>query len=68
MNRKELLKKAKEGKIILLDVRPNDEYDSGHIPYAVSIPILEIPRRIDELPKDKKIVAYCRGYFEKERI
>ena len=71
MDRKELLKKAKEGRIILLDVRPNDEYESGHIPYAISIPISEIPKRLSELPKDKEIVAYCRGpycYFSKTAV
>lgn len=71
INRKELLAKAKAGKIIILDVRPEDEFDSGHIPHAVSIPASEISKRINELPKDKDIVAYCRGpycYFSKTAV
>jgi rhodanese-related sulfurtransferase len=49
------------GDTLLLDARPQLEYDSAHIPGAVSIPIDELPDRLDELPADKLIVAYCRG-------
>ena len=46
---------------LLLDARPHLEYNAGHIPAAISIPIDELPNRLDELPTDKLIVAYCRG-------
>jgi rhodanese-related sulfurtransferase len=46
---------------LLLDARPRLEYDAGHIAAAISIPIDELPDRLDELPTDKLIVAYCRG-------
>lgn len=71
VNRKDLLARAKAGKIIILDVRPEDEYQTAHIPYAISIPSSEISKRINELPKDKDIVAYCRGpycYFSKSAV
>lgn len=48
---------------VVLDVRPREEYDAGHIPGAVSIPIDELPDRIGELPADADIVVYCRGEF-----
>jgi len=47
--------------VLLLDARPRLEYAAGHLPAAISIPIDELPNRIDELPTDKLIVAYCRG-------
>lgn len=51
----------KSDQIILIDARPEDEYRSGHIPGAVSIPVDTIPHRINELPMGKTIVTYCRG-------
>jgi rhodanese-related sulfurtransferase len=48
-------------KLVVLDVRPEEEYEAGHIPGAVSIPLEELKKRIKELPKSKQIVAYCRG-------
>lgn len=51
----------RKDKLVVLDVRPQEEYDAGHIPGAVSIPLQELKKRIKELPKSKRIVAYCRG-------
>ena len=48
-------------KLVVLDVRPREEYEAGHIPGAISIPLEELKRRVKELPKSKQIVAYCRG-------
>jgi rhodanese-related sulfurtransferase/DNA-binding MarR family transcriptional regulator len=48
---------------IVLDVRPQEEYDSAHIPSAVSIPVAELRRRLGEVPKDREVVAYCRGRY-----
>jgi rhodanese-related sulfurtransferase/DNA-binding transcriptional ArsR family regulator len=50
-------------RIVLLDVRPALEYDEGHIPGAISMPPDDLPARIDELPRDRTIVAYCRGPY-----
>ena len=51
------------GEAVLLDVRPAIEFESGHIAGALSVPVEELPRRLDMLPRDKKIVAYCRGEY-----
>ncbi len=47
----------------LLDVRPKDEYQKGRLPEAISMPLGELEERIGEIPKDKLIIAYCRGMF-----
>lgn len=57
----DLLKKSKTEKILLIDVRPREEYETGHIKEAVSIPLNQLKKRIKELPKGKTIIAYCRG-------
>ncbi|HCS19847.1 MAG TPA: ArsR family transcriptional regulator [Bacteroidetes bacterium] len=57
----ELMKRSGKEKIMLIDVRPPDEYASGHIRNAISIPLPELKKRFKDLPKDKTIVAYCRG-------
>ena len=59
----QLRRKLKEGKITILDVRPEKEFNSGHIANAVSIPIEELQTRMKELPKRNEIIAYCRGPF-----
>lgn len=56
---KELLK----DKAVLLDVRPRQEFDSGHLRGAVNIPIDELPDRLAELPRDRQIITYCRGEY-----
>ncbi len=53
---------ADEG-VIVLDVRPVEEYRAGHIPGARSIPVTELAARLNELPPDRDIVAYCRGPY-----
>jgi rhodanese-related sulfurtransferase/DNA-binding transcriptional ArsR family regulator len=63
LGRKELLAQAKRGDVIVIDVRPADEYDTAHLPHARSMPLSEIAERLAELPRDKEIVAYCRGPF-----
>ncbi len=63
VDRNELLERLKTGRAILIDVRPKEEYLSGHIPGAISIPIKELESRLKELPCDVEIVAYCRGPY-----
>jgi rhodanese-related sulfurtransferase len=52
-----------EGDVVLLDVRPVEEYGAGHIPGARSIPIGDLEDRLDELPRDREVIAYCRGRY-----
>lgn len=59
----ELVKKLETGRVTILDVRPQTEFNKGHIANAVSIPIDELKERMNELPKGTEIVAYCRGPF-----
>ncbi|MFI7495777.1 ArsR/SmtB family transcription factor [Kocuria sp. M4R2S49] len=61
VSRDELLARAARGEIAVLDVRPPEEYAAAHIPGAVSIPLAELPERLDELPAEQEVVAYCRG-------
>ncbi len=63
MTRGELAGRLKAGDLVVIDVRPAEEYAAGHLPGAVSLPLEELPRRIRELPKGKEIVAYCRGRY-----
>lgn len=58
-----LLERAREGDIIVIDVRPQNEFEVGHLPFARSMPLAEIERRLSELPKGKEVIAYCRGPF-----
>ena len=59
----ELLRRVRQGEVTLLDVRPPLEYRAGHVPGALSVPVAELKKRLAELPKDREIVAYCRGPY-----
>ena len=59
----ELLRRALSGQVTVLDVRPVEEYQAGHLPYARSVPLAELPRRLGELPRNAEVVAYCRGPY-----
>jgi rhodanese-related sulfurtransferase/DNA-binding transcriptional ArsR family regulator len=63
LDRETLLTRVEQGEVILLDVRPFEEYSAGHIPGARSLPMAELERRLTELPTDRPIVAYCRGPY-----
>jgi rhodanese-related sulfurtransferase/DNA-binding HxlR family transcriptional regulator len=63
IGREELLGRLAKGDVVLVDVRPAEEYAAGHIEGARSIPIDELERRLAELPSDREVVAYCRGPF-----
>jgi rhodanese-related sulfurtransferase len=63
IGRHELLARLADGDVVLVDVRPAEEYAAGHIDGARSIPLAELDRRLAELPEDAEIVAYCRGPF-----
>jgi len=59
----DLLQRVRDGEVIVLDVRPSDEYQAAHLPGARSIPLPELRKRLRELPKSREIVAYCRGRY-----
>ena len=63
LDRKSMLKKAATGELLVLDVRPSEEFAVAHLPHARSLPVAELKRRLAELPKDTPVVAYCRGPF-----
>ena len=60
---REVLDRAKRGLVLVLDVRPPEEFAAGHVPGAVNIPVKELESRLASLPKRKEIVAYCRGPY-----
>ncbi len=57
----ELRRLQREGAVTVLDVRPREEYDAGHIPGALSAPVAELEGRLKGLPKRMEVIAYCRG-------
>ena len=63
MSRVDLESALASGDIVLIDVRPAIEFRAGHIPGALSVPVEELPKHLDTFPKDKKVVAYCRGEY-----
>ncbi|TAH44621.1 MAG: metalloregulator ArsR/SmtB family transcription factor [Betaproteobacteria bacterium] len=62
-SRESLLAKARSGDIVVIDVRPEAEYAAGHLPFARSMPLGELEKRLAELPAGREVVAYCRGPF-----
>jgi rhodanese-related sulfurtransferase/predicted transcriptional regulator len=63
IGRAELIERLRRGDVVLVDVRPKEEFEAGHIEGARSIPIDELEQRLAELPADREVVAYCRGPF-----
>lgn len=63
VNRDDLLKRVIDGDVIVLDVRPVEEYQAAHIPGALSVPLSHLKEILAELPEDQEIVAYCRGPY-----
>ena len=63
VDRDTLMKRVRSGEVVVIDVRPVEEYRTGHIPGALAIPMQELKRRLSELRRNREIVAYCRGSF-----
>jgi len=63
VRREELLARAEQGKVVILDVRPAGEFAAGHIPGALSVPLDQLDAALDRLPRHTEIVAYCRGPY-----
>ncbi|MFZ5559081.1 MAG: ArsR/SmtB family transcription factor [Pseudomonadota bacterium] len=59
----ELLERARKGLVTVLDVRPPEEFAAGHVPGAINVPLSELEGRLGKLPKDREVVAYCRGPY-----
>lgn len=59
----ELVRRVRDGEVTVLDVRPSEEYRAGHIPGALSVPLSVLKKRLAELPKNREVVAYCRGRY-----
>lgn len=63
VSRQELLRRSRDGLVTVLDVRPSEEYEVGHIPGALNVPLDQIKQHLATLPKDQEVIAYCRGEF-----
>lgn len=63
VDRGELLRRVRKGEVTVLDVRPSEEFRAGHLPRALSVPLEDLEARMKDLPKDREIVAYCRGPY-----
>jgi rhodanese-related sulfurtransferase/DNA-binding transcriptional ArsR family regulator len=63
VSHQDLLERARRRDVVVLDVRPKVEFDAGHIPEALSIPLDELESRLGEIPNDREVVAYCRGPY-----
>ena len=63
VDRKALLERVRKGSVMVLDVRPREEYEAAHLRGAVSVPLPELRRRLKKLPRNREIVAYCRGPY-----
>ncbi|MHA6804050.1 ArsR/SmtB family transcription factor [Salinifilum ghardaiensis] len=63
VSREELLRRVQDEDVVVLDVRPREEYEAGHIPGAVSLPVEELAGKLDTIPADQDVVAYCRGRY-----
>jgi len=59
----ELLTRAREGLVTVLDVRPPEEYAAGHLPGAINVPLNDLEKQLATLPLDHEVVAYCRGPY-----
>jgi 3-mercaptopyruvate sulfurtransferase SseA len=59
----ELIRRAREGSVQVFDVRPPREFEAGHLPGAINVPLGQLEHVYAQLPKDSAIVAYCRGKF-----
>ena len=63
ISREELMKRAHKGSITVIDVRPEEEYQAGHVPLAINVPLTTLKKTIKSLPKSKEVIAYCRGPY-----
>lgn len=63
VTRESVLQQLESGEVVVVDVRPPLEFEHGHLPGALSVPLEDLPQRLGNLPKDKELVVYCRGAY-----
>jgi len=63
VTRTELMRRLRQKSVVVLDVRPQDEFAMGHLPGAINLPLKDMARRLKSLPRDQEIIAYCRGPY-----
>ena len=63
VTRQELRRLVRDGLVTVIDARPREEYEAGHIPGALSVPVGELKRRLAQIPKNREVIAYCRGPY-----
>ena len=63
VSREDLVTRLRDGLVTVLDVRPEDEFALGHLPGALNVPLGQLERRLAELPRDREVIAYCRGPY-----
>ncbi|NQV21303.1 MAG: metalloregulator ArsR/SmtB family transcription factor [Rhodospirillales bacterium] len=63
VSREELLRRAKDGLVTVLDVRPPGEYSAGHLPGAINLPLKDLEKHLGEIPREREVIAYCRGPY-----
>jgi rhodanese-related sulfurtransferase len=63
VSRAELIERVRSGNVVVIDLRPGEEYEAGHIAGAISIPLAELETHLAELPAGVEVVAYCRGPY-----
>jgi rhodanese-related sulfurtransferase/DNA-binding transcriptional ArsR family regulator len=63
VSREELLRRIRRQRVAVLDVRSAEEFEEGHLPSAINIPLKELRRRLKDLPRSQQVVAYCRGPY-----
>ena len=63
VSREDLVTRLRDGLVTVLDVRPEDEFTLGHLPGALNVPLGQLERRLAELPRDREVIAYCRGPY-----
>jgi ArsR family transcriptional regulator len=63
VSRDELRERSKNGLVTVLDVRPTEEYEFGHIPGAINMPLEDIEKCIEDIPIGQEVIAYCRGPY-----
>lgn len=63
LSRRELLRRIRENRVTLLDVRSAEEFEAGHLPGAINVPLAELRRRLKDIPRLPQVVAYCRGPY-----
>jgi len=63
VSRSELLRRSKDDLVTVIDVRPSDEYEAGHVAGALNVPLNEIEQHLANLPRDQEVIAYCRGEY-----